>query len=85
MKYNPVTKKIIDELIAIVGRKNVFSDKEKIETYSHDETSAEQYSHMPEVVVTPKTTKEIAKIVKLLPEEQVVVFPEGQYLYLVVL
>ena len=77
MKYNPVTKKIIDELIAIVGRKNVFSDKEKIETYSHDETSAEQYSHMPEVVVTPKTTKEIAKIVKLANKELIPITPRG--------
>ena len=77
MKYNPVTKEIVDELIAIVGRKNVISDKEKIETYSHDETSAEQYSHMPEVVVTPKTTKEIAKIVKLANKELIPITPRG--------
>lgn len=77
MKYNPVTKEIIAELIAIVGRKNVISDKEKIETYSHDETSAKQYSHMPEVVVTPKTTKEIAKIVKLANKELIPITPRG--------
>ena len=77
MKYNPVTKEIVDELIAIVGRKNVISDKEKIETYSHDETSAKQYSHMPEVVVTPKTTKEIAKIVKLANKELIPITPRG--------
>ena len=77
MKYNPVTKEIVAELIAIVGRKNVISDKEKIETYSHDETSAKQYSHMPEVVVTPKTTKEIAKIVKLANKELIPITPRG--------
>jgi len=77
MKYNPVTKNIIAELIAIIGRKNVISDKEKIETYSHDETSAKQYSHMPEVVVTPKTTKEIAKIVKLANKELIPITPRG--------
>ena len=77
MKYNPLTKEIIDELIEIVGRKNVISDKEKIETYSHDETPAEQYSHMPEVVVTPKTTKEIVKIVKLANKELIPLTPRG--------
>ena len=43
MKYNLVTKDIIDKLDKIVGSKNVLTDKEKIEAYSHDETPAEQY------------------------------------------
>ncbi|GAF98943.1 unnamed protein product, partial [marine sediment metagenome] len=38
MKYNSVTKEIIDELVDIVGKKNVISNKEKMESYSHDET-----------------------------------------------
>jgi len=77
MKYNPVTKKIIDELVEIVGRKNVISNKEKMETYSHDETPIEQYGHMPEVVVTPKTTEEIVKIVKLANRELIPITPRG--------
>lgn len=77
MKYNPVTKKIFDELVEIVSRKNVISNKEKMETYSHDETPVEQYSHMPEVVVTPKTTEEIAKIVKLANRELIPITPRG--------
>ena len=77
MKYNPVTKKIINELVEIVGRKNVISDKEKIETYSHDETPVEQYGHMPEVVVTPKTTEEIVKIVKLANRKLIPITPRG--------
>jgi len=77
MKYNPVTKEIIDELIDIIGKKNVISDKEKIESYSHDETPVEQYGHMPEVVVTPKTTEEIAKIVKLANRELIPIAPRG--------
>jgi len=77
MKYNPVTKEIIDELVDIVGKKNVISDKEKIESYSHDETPVEQYGHMPEVVVTPKTTEEIAKIVKLANRELIPITPRG--------
>ena len=37
----------------IVGSRNLITDKEKMEHYSHDETSAEEYGHMPEVVLTP--------------------------------
>ena len=77
MKYNPITKKIIDELVEIVGMKNVISKKEKMETYSHDETPVEQYGHMPEVVVTPKTTEEIVKIVKLANRELIPITPRG--------
>jgi len=77
MKYNPITKKIIDELVEIVGMKNVISKKEKMETYSHDETPVEQYRHMPEVVVTPKTTEEIVKIVKLANRELIPITPRG--------
>ena len=76
MKYNPVTKKIIDELIEIVGKKNVISDNEKMEAYSHDETPP-QYAHMPDVVVTPRTSEEIAKIVKLANLELIPITPRG--------
>ena len=77
MKYNPVTNKIIAELVKIVGSKNVLTDKEKIEAYSHDEMPKEQYAHMPEVVVTPETAEEIAEIVKLAGNELIPVTPRG--------
>jgi len=77
MKYNLVTKEIINELVEIAGMKNVITNKEKLETYSHDETPVEQYGHLPEVVVTPKTTKEIVKIVKLANRELIPITPRG--------
>ncbi|MBM3703281.1 MAG: FAD-binding oxidoreductase, partial [Actinobacteria bacterium] len=61
MKYNKVTEEILNKLVEIVGKNNVLTDKEKIETYSHDETPRKQYAHMPEVVVIPKTAEEIAE------------------------
>jgi glycolate oxidase len=75
--YNPVTKDIIDQLIKIVGRKNIIIDKEKLEVYSHDETPAGQYGHMPEVAITPGTVKEIAQIVKLANRELIPITPRG--------
>lgn len=77
MKYNPVTNEIVDRLIKIVGKKNVLTDKEKMEPYSYDETPKEQYAHMPEVVVTPKTAEQIAEIVKLANKELIPITPRG--------
>jgi glycolate oxidase len=77
MKYNMVTEEILNKLIEIVGKKNVLTDKEKIETYSHDETPREQYAHRPEVVVIPRTAEEIAEIVKLANKKLIPVTPRG--------
>lgn len=77
MKYNKITREIIDELIEIIGRKNVISDQEKMEAYSHDETPAEQYASMPEVVVTPTTAEQIAAIVKLANRKLIPITPRG--------
>ena len=77
MKYNKITQEIIDELTEILGKKNVILDKEKMETYSHDETPVEQYASMPEVVVTPTTTEQISEIVKLANRELIPITPRG--------
>ncbi len=76
-KYNPVKKEIVEELIRISGRRNVIIEEEKLQAYSHDETPAEQYAHMPEVVIIPKTAEEIAEIVKLANRELIPVTPRG--------
>ena len=76
MKYNPITKDILEELIDILGAKNVIVDEEKMENYSHDETS-EEYSHMPEVVITPKNAEQISKVMKLANKHLVPVTPRG--------
>ena len=77
MKYNPVTEEILNKLIEIVGKNNVLTNKEKIETYSHDETPRKQYAHMPEVVVIPKTAEEIAEIVKIANKKLIPITPRG--------
>ncbi len=76
MKYNPITKDILEELVEILGAKNVIVDEEKMENYSHDETS-EEYAHMPEVVITPKSADQISKVMKLANKHLVPVTPRG--------
>ncbi|MTI62035.1 MAG: FAD-binding protein [Firmicutes bacterium] len=77
MKYNPVTGKILDKLIEILGEKNVLTDPAKLETYSHDETPIEQYGHLPEVVITPTSAEEISTVMKLANLELIPVTPRG--------
>jgi len=77
MNYNAVSEEVLGRLSKIVGSKNVVTDREKIEAYSHDETPPEQYGHMPEVVVTPGSAEEISKILKLANEKLIPVTPRG--------
>ncbi|MDR1732881.1 MAG: FAD-binding protein [Synergistaceae bacterium] len=75
--YNPVTPDVVEALRKIVGPGNVFTDEEKLEAYSHDETSAEVYGHMPEAAVTPLTTEQVAEVVKLANRERIPITPRG--------
>ena len=75
--YAPVTPAVLEVLAGIVGAGNVLVDRERIESYSHDETSAEEYGHMPEVVVTPTAARQVADVVKLANRERIPVTPRG--------
>ena len=77
MNYNKVTPEIVERLAAIVGARHVVTSEEKMESFSHDETPVEQYAHMPEVVVAPRTAQEIAEIMKLANAELIPVTPYG--------
>lgn len=77
MTYTPITGDIIEELITICSLSNVITDRERIEGYSHDETSREQFCAMPEVVVTPTTTSQVAQIMRLADRYTIPVTPRG--------
>ncbi len=72
-------KKInIDDLAIlkeIVGENYVFTDEEKLFEYSKDET--EDLSFYPEVVLKPKTTKEVSQIILHCNENKIAVTPCG--------
>ena len=77
MKYTTVSSAILAELKKIVGEKNVIVDSERLAAYSHDETPAAQYGHMPEVAVTPRTAGDVAEIVRLANRELIPLTPRG--------
>ena len=76
-EYGTVTTAIVKQLRKIAGEPNVLVDRERMEGYSHDETSVEQYAAMPEVVVTPVTTSQVAQIMKLADTHRIPVTPRG--------
>ncbi|WP_320130179.1 FAD-binding oxidoreductase [uncultured Sphaerochaeta sp.] len=75
--YTKITPEIVAELSQIVGKGNIISDLERMENYGHDETSAVDYGHMPEVVVKPRTAQEIAQIMQLATRLHIPVTPRG--------
>ncbi len=76
-RYNAITPVILTELRSICGDRNVFVDHDKMESYSHDETEAAIYGHMPDVVVLPGSADQVAAIVKLANRELIPVTPRG--------
>ncbi|MDR2701522.1 MAG: FAD-binding protein [Spirochaetaceae bacterium] len=75
--YNKVTQTITEALRDICGKGSVFTDEEKTEAYSHDETDAAEYGRSPEVVVLPDSTEQVAQIVKLANKERIPITPRG--------
>lgn len=75
--YKKINKEIIEELEKIVGQENLILDSEKMVDYSHDEFSDAKIARMPELVVKPKTTEEVSRILRLANEEMFPVTPRG--------
>ncbi len=68
--YNPLNKEILAELQAIVGERFVLTESDAMEPFS-------QYAHMPEAVVKPENTGEIAAIMSLANKWLFPVTPRG--------
>ncbi len=75
--YNKLTLAVLEELRTMLGEKNVITDPDKMQPYSHDEVTESRYHHMPEVVVFPETTEQTAAVVKLANRELIPVVPRG--------
>ncbi|MDT8902622.1 FAD-binding oxidoreductase [Anaeroselena agilis] len=69
-----LNQQILANLTKIVGKENVFTTKEDLICYSYDSTPID---HMPDVVVAPVKTEEIAAIMKLANENRIPVVPRG--------
>ena len=75
MEYKKIN---IDDLLYlrdIVGDNYVFTEEEKLFSYSHDET--EDLSFPPEVVVQPSNVNQVAEIIKYCNEKSISITPCG--------
>lgn len=75
-KYGRVTSEIIEELITILGRDNILTNKGEMEGYSYDEMPLAK-RHAPQVVVKPTDSKAIAKLLAFANEKKLPVTPRG--------
>ena len=75
MIYNKITPLIIEKLKQIVGESYIFFDSESLAAYGHDET--EKLLFLPEVVIKPRTAKEIGDILIIANYELIPVTPRG--------
>lgn len=65
----------LKEFQSIVGESFVFTDEQTLHHYAHDET--EDLHFAPDIVIKPKTTEEIAAIMKLCNQYKIPVTPRG--------
>jgi glycolate oxidase len=65
---------LVEELKGIAGDENVLTSPEELLCYSYDSTVLQ---HLPEVVVLPRTTEEVAATVALASRERMPILPRG--------
>ncbi len=75
MTYQHITPEIVSELKSVCGEDFVFIDQDVLSDYSHDYT--EDLRFYPEVVVKPRTSDEIASILKICNRELIPATPRG--------
>jgi len=65
----------IEAFKTIVGEQFVFVDEEDLHKYSHDET--ENLHYLPEVIIKPRSAKEISEIFRICNQYKIPVTPRG--------
>lgn len=76
-QYQKVQEDTIQALQAIVGAKYVYTDRDKRIPYASDEGVGTAYQQIPQVVVLPRTTQEVAAVMKLANAACIPVVPRG--------
>ena len=75
--YNPVTEEVLLALREALGTENVKIDEETLDRYKTDEETDPRYHHLPEVVVLPGSTEEVAEVMKIANKYLVPVTPRS--------
>jgi glycolate oxidase len=70
-----ISPQIVDTLFSIVGKENVIHGEQELLVYECDAYTLEK--NLPNVVVLPRTTDEVAKVVKLCAQHKLPIIPRG--------
>ncbi len=77
--YSPVTGKVVEDLALILGKQNIATDDEKVESYSKDEVAPHLWSekYLAEVVCFPESVEQVAALMRYANENRIPVTPRG--------
>ena len=75
MNYHKVSESDLQFFTELLTSKNVKSDPDLIDQYTHDET--EDLRYFPEVVLTPDTVEQVSKIVAYCNNKRIPITPQG--------
>lgn len=75
MNYKKIDSKDVLFFKDIIGKEFAFTDQDNLINYSHDET--EDLNFLPEIILKPRTTKEVSEILKYCNEYSIPVTPCG--------
>ena len=75
MAFNKVDTTVLNALRACLDTGELLSSADDTAHYGHDET--EDLVHPPEVVVRPRSTEEVARVVRVCAEHHIPVTPIG--------
>lgn len=66
----------LQEIIQVLGKDNVLTEKEDLMTYAYDATAAMKRV-LPDVVITPANTEQVAEVVKIANKYKTPIYPRG--------
>jgi glycolate oxidase len=77
--YARVTPEVVEELISLVGRGNVATQRDKREAYSYDEVERHFWHkhYCAEVVLFPESTEQVAALMRYANAHHIPVTPRG--------
>jgi len=75
MANKPIPIEVYQEFKSILGEEFVLTDAESLEKHGHDET--EHLLFLPQVVLRPRTTEEISRIMRICNKHLLPVTPRG--------
>ncbi|MDR1320822.1 MAG: FAD-binding protein [Gracilibacteraceae bacterium] len=71
-----LSKELYKELAELLGKENVLSEPEDLLNYAFDATAA-MPKQTPDLLVTPRTTEQVAGVIKLARQHGVPIYPRG--------